>query len=821
MAVSDRQDRGADDRSHPSDDDAPAAHPAPGAPGEPARWTWGGKSGVGTALGTASSVWFTLSHGIITEVYYPALDTASVRDVQLLVADGRDFFAEEQHNTRCEIRYAAPGVPIYRLVNTCTAGGFRIEKEVLADPRRSVVLQETRFIAQHGGLAEYCVCAILNPHLGNAGMGNNAWVGDYKGIPMLFARRAGFALALACTAPWKQRSAGFVGVSDGWQDLTRHHRMTWTYDRAENGNVGLTGEIDLEACDGQFILALAFGRDDAEAGHRARASLMQGYAAARERYIRSWSELHHSLLQLPAAHEHREDLYRISAMVMRVHEAKNFPGAVIASLAVPWGEARGDLDMGYHLVWPRDMVNTVGGLLAIREHEHARRVLFYLDVTQEADGHWPQNMFLDGRPSWTGVQLDETAFVILLVGMAHRHQALGDADLKFLWPMVSKAAGYLVRHGPLTPMDRWEETPGYYVSTIAVEVPALLVAAEVAETQGEAEMAVFLRETADAWNDAIDRLLYVRGTDLARATGVDGYYVRFARSDQMQLPGPAHGTVTIPNHSPDEREYPASAIISPDALQLVRFGLRAADDPRIVNTVKVIDRTCKVETPRGPCWHRYTHDGYGEHADGSPFDGTGIGRGWPLLVGERGHYELTAGRPNEADRLLHVMESFAGDCGLFPEQVWDTADIPQKELCCGRPSGSAMPLVWAHAEYVKLRRSLHDGRVFDLPEVTVERYLRRATTGRHVCWKPEQRWHAMPPGKVLRLELPTAGEVPWSADGWQTHQTVPTGDTGLGLHIADLPTERLPEGARIALRVRAADDGESDRDRATYEVAVG
>jgi hypothetical protein len=195
---------------------------------------------------------------------------------------------------------------------------------------------------------------------------------------------------------------------------------------------------------------------------------------------------------------------------MSVHEAKDFPGATVASLAIPWGYARGDGDMGYHLVWARDMIETVGGLLAVRKHEDARRVLFYLDTTQEADGHWPQNMFLDGRPCWGGVQLDETAFVILLVGMARGEKALNDADLRFLWPMVRRAAGFLVRHGPVTPMDRWEEVPGYYASTLAVEIPALLVAAEVAESQGEPALAGYLRETADAWKDAIDRLLYAR-----------------------------------------------------------------------------------------------------------------------------------------------------------------------------------------------------------------------------------------------------------------------------------------------------------------------
>ena len=112
----------------------------------------------------------------------------------------------------------------------------------------------------------------------------------------------------------------------------------------------------------------------------------------------------------------------------------------------------------------------------------------------------------------------------------------------------------------------------------------------------------------------------------------------------------------IKNRPPDQAKAPAAAIVSPDALAFVRFGLRDADDPRIVGTIRAIDALLKVETPNGPCWKRYNEDGYGEHADGAPFDGTGIGRAWPLLTGERAHYELAAGRRQQAETLLHAME---------------------------------------------------------------------------------------------------------------------------------------------------------------------
>jgi glucoamylase len=230
---------------------------------------------------------------------------------------------------------------------------------------------------------------------------------------------------------WLRRSAGFVGASDGWQDVSQHKRMAWSYQRAENGNVALTGEVDLNASGGQFLLALGFGRDEGQAGHRARASLLEGFESARNTYVQAWSDWQKTVLPLKPSKEHRQDLYHISTLVMRVHESKHFPGGIVASLSTPWGFAKGDSDEGYHMVWPRDMIETVTGLLAARRHEDAQRVLRYFQVTQDADGHWPQNMFLDGRPYWNGIQIDETAFVILLLQLARHEGALRDNEAHF------------------------------------------------------------------------------------------------------------------------------------------------------------------------------------------------------------------------------------------------------------------------------------------------------------------------------------------------------------------------------------------------------
>jgi glucoamylase len=240
-------------------------------------------------------------------------------------------------------------------------------------------------------------------------------------------------------------------------------------------------------------------------------------------------------------------------------------------------------------------------------------------------------------------------------------------------------------------------------------------------------------------------------------------------------------------------------MVSLDALAFARFGLRAPDDPRIVSTVKVVDATLKVDTPRGPAWRRYQGDSYGEHADGGPFDGTGVGRAWPLLTGERAHYELAAGRTDVATQLAQAMEALAGESGLLPEQVWDSADMPDRGLFIGHATGSAMPLVWAHAEYVKLCRSLRDGEIFDRPPQTVQRYLVDKVTSRHVTWRFNNKVRAMSPGKTLRVETLAPAVVHWSVDGWRTVHDSPTRDTTLGVNVADLETLCLSIGDRVDL----------------------
>ena len=767
-----------------------------GWPGIDATWTTSAKSGVGTSLNSSSKVWYSISQGILNEIYYPQVDQACTKDLSMIVTDGKEFFSEEKNHTLHRIKHIANGVPGYLITNTCKNDHYRIEKEIITDPLRDTLLQRIKFSPTDKNGKDLKLFMLLAPHLGNRGSENTAWVGDYKGLPMLFAQRGDASLALACSVPWKKCSAGFVGISDGWQDLNLHKEMKWEFEHAENGNIALTGEFDLEAStDNSFIVALGFGRNPEEAGQRARASILEGFDSAMNKFTCEWEEWQEKLsTRVGKKKKSLPEFFNISAAMLKGHESKRHPGALIASLSIPWGYSRGDNDLGgYHLVWPRDMVQTAGGLLAANAFEEARRVLNYLMVTQENDGHWTQNMWLDGSPYWKGIQMDQTALPIMLVDLVNRETNLTKEDLKHFWPMIRKAGSYLVANGPISDQDRWEENAGYSTFTLAVEIAALLIAADYADLNNEPKVAIYFRETADAWNSSIERWTYVIGSDLAKFVGVDGYYVRINSNEQIDTDQRGADMLTISNRPKGENGCPVNEMVSPDALALVRFGLRTADDPRILNTIKVIDATLKYDSPVGPVWYRYNRDGYGEHADGKPFNGIGIGRPWPLLTGERAHYEIAAGNFVYAKKLLKTFQDCANETGLFPEQIWDAEDIPELGLFTGKATGGACPLVWAHSEYIKLCHSMKFKKIFDMPEQTKERYLIKKTVSNIFIWSFNNQYQYIPKGKVLRIQCLVSATIHWTSDNWATTHDTQTIDSGTGIHYADLPTQDLDQ----------------------------
>jgi glucoamylase len=250
----------------------------------------------------------------------------------------------------------------------------------------------------------------------------------------------------------------------------------------------------------------------------------------------------------------------------------------------------------------------------------------------------------------------------------------------------------------------------------------------------------------------------------------------------------------IRNRSRNAR-VPADEEVSVDFLQLVRFGLRGADDPLIRNSVSVVDALLKTDTPNGPVWHRYNGDGYGEHDDGRPFDGTGRGRAWPLLSGERGHYELVAG--NDPSPYLKAMVAMTGPGGMIPEQVWDAAALPERRLLPGKPTGSAMPLAWAHAEFIKLIISRYLGHPFDRPTAVWKRYGGRRPEAKRAIWCLHAPIGNIRHGMALIIALPRAARIHWGINGWQHIADGETQNTGLALHSLELDAAILSQAYQI------------------------
>ena len=748
---------------------------APGAPGLAPTFASSDKDLVGCALGTPR-LWYTLGHGIINEVYFPRIDIPQIRDLGFIVADDAGFWCEVKHLPQRQISQPDPGVPLAEVRHRHER--FELTLRVCPDPARDVLLLSYR-LEGDAGLRPY---VLLSPHLGGTGHGNHAWAEHHRGRRILWAEQGPFGLALAAADArqadaFGRMSAGVVGISDGWQDFARHGAMRWTYAEAGPGNVALTGELAREG-----MLALGFGSSCESAATLAVSALAQDFDDAWGRVESDWRSWHLDCPGFPRGlPEDVQQQCRIAAMVLKAHMDKTYPGTLVASLSVPWGN-RGDERGGYHLVWPRDLVECAGALLNLGAVEDARQMLRYLIATQNEDGHWFQNQWLGGKPYWQGIQLDEVAFPVLLAAALAEHDAL---DGILVVPMVRAALAYILLRGPSSDQDRWEEDAGINPYTLAVCIAGLVSGADLlSQLDEEAGPAVdTVLAVADYWNARLEDWTVVRDSTLDRQLGVAAHYVREAPPATLCDTGNLRGRLAIKNRFPDP-DLPADEQVGTDFLQLVRFGLRAADDPNIVDTLKVIDALLKVETPVGTAWHRYNGDGYGEHADGAAFDGTGIGRAWPLLSGERGHYELVAGR--DPLPYLRTMAAMASPLGLIPEQVWDSAPIPERGLSPGRPSGSAMPLAWAHAEFVKLAASSVLGRPCDRPQAVWQRYGGRRPMASLAIWTLAAPCRHVQPEQGLCLLFDQPVTLHWGRDGWQDVRDTPSLPAGLRLHRVDI-----------------------------------
>ena len=566
---------------------------------------------------------------------------------------------------------------------------------------------------------------------------------------------------------------GYVGASDGWQDLHQHGRLTWDFTEAGPGNVALAAALPGP----RGVLALGFADTPRGAATQALSSLASGFEPARTHFLEAWTRWGEAL-QVPAPTPELERLARVSATVLRIHADRTYPGALVASLSTPWGSSTDTLG-GYHLVWPRDATLSAFALIDVGQVGDARRILARFVATQEADGHWAQNSYPNGIPFWTGVQLDETAFPVLL---AAKLRELGEPEPAGIGRMVAAALHYVARTGPCSDQDRWEENPGVNPFTLAVAIAALVAGAPwLAPAEAAAATAL-----ADEWNERLEHWCYVTDTALARRFGLGGYYVRLA----VPADGPAPGSEIVELRNRDGENIVAAALVSLDFSYLTRLGLRRADDPRIRDTVAAVDQVLRVSTPSGDLFHRYNDDGYGEHADGSPFDGNGIGRLWPLLAGERGHLALQAGE--DPLPYLETICHCASAGGLLPEQVWDADPVPSRGLRPGRPSGSAMPLLWSHAEFLKLLIARERKRPVELLR-SVEAHFGAPRPAPGWRWRDEAPVWALPAGRGLIVEGKQPFTLHFGWDGWQNVQErdASPGDFGLW-RVAFEPAELLP-----------------------------
>ena len=732
----------------------------------------GPKDLVTTGLG-AGQVWATVGQGIINEVYWPTVGEPQIRDLGFIVA-GNGWWHEVKQVASYQVQIADPGVPLAVIAHTGPADHpYRLTLEVVPDPERDAVLVRYALTG-----ADARVYTLLASHLQrhpavdaakdySGGHDNIAWVNGGS----LFAQGAGRNLCLSADNGFSQTSVGYFGFSDLWQDFSQHNAMSWNFTNAGPGFVVLGAE--LTAASG--TIAVAFASDPAVAAGLASDSLAAGIAAARIALTSAWQAWSASgQLPPPTAGDPAslQDALRQSAAVLRVHQDRTYPGATVAGLSTPWGDTTNNPG-GYHLVWPRDAVEC-GFALALSGHiDDAQRLLDYLAGQQEPDGHWQQNFYPDGTPYWTGLQLDETALPVML---AAKLDDLGHPPSDATKAMMARAVGFLVQNGPLSPQDRWEEDPGGSPFTLGVIVAALVAGAKYLD----AAAAGYARALADNWNERIEEWTYVAGSWLDTVFGLDGHYVRVG-------PDPETGVARIANQPDQSFVVPSSGVLGLEFAYLARLGLRSAASKPITDTAQLADIMLARNVGTGVAYYRYNYDGYGEDYQGANWVGTGTGRLWPLLAGERGHLAVLSGQDGLSQ--LTAMLNMRTPSGLLPEQVWDQPPltprngIPSLPLYTGQRTLGATPLAWAHSELIKLAWTRATGSPAETITEVTSRYSGGPPSPSTSYWRITVPLLALAAGRNLVIE---------DTQPFTLHYGF--GDPGNWTGVSDADSDPLPFG---------------------------
>jgi glucoamylase len=707
----------------------------------------------GTAAGSKSKLWYTLADGALSEVFFPSIDRVALHELRFFASASGAPPVDDAGDGQHSVKWFAPGTPGF--IVESTHHEYRLTKEYFSDPEENALLIGATFTPE---LPDVRLYMQASAHWQPGSEGNFGQVLDTN-PPALLMRQQDVWICIV--GPFSRATIGYFQSSDLQVDLhDGDGGLTNFYDRAGPGNVAVGAELGIRA--GAFQIAIGFAHTRADAEEVARHVLQKGAGSVRASFERAWrtqSDLPQALSKVSGD---EGALASSSLAVLRCLEDKSHAGAFVAAPCSPWGESNHNGNHVYHLVWPRDLCRIATALLDAGDTAAALRAFRHLQSRQRPDGGWFQNWFVDGTPHWTSTELDQVALPILL---AWRLGVAGFLDHDPYPVMVRPAAQFLIREGPLTQLDRWEDLGGLSPSTLAACIAALIVAGEFAHEAGEHVAAGHLRAVADYWNDRVETWCSTPA----------GQYVRLAGDPDMR---------------------PTVGAVAPEFLELVRYGLRRPKDERILRSLQGVDATLKVALPAGPSWHRYTGDLYGEKDDGSPWDGSGRGRAWPVLTGERARHFFSMGLP--AAEIVRSLEGFAGPGLMLPEQVWDAADIPAKGLYFGKATGSASPLGWAHAEYLELLVTIALGGFPDIVLPARRRYTEGAGHEPAFVWTHRHQITRMAPGRRLRVQLPRPGSIHYSFDDWKTFAEVEAIDTTLGVWVAEVPSNKLAAGSTFS-----------------------
>jgi glucoamylase len=667
---------------------AHARERAPGAPGQKADWAKADKQGFGTSATRASRIWFTLRGPNLTEVYYPDLSHPSARELTFMV-DGKTVDQGTVTNDTLVYTQTSERAKRWRLIRT-----------YVTDPARATVLVKVRFDSLDG--ADHDLELAYDPALYNDGNDDVGWTRGHA----LLSHDRHIASALVARPALTLTSSGYTGHDDA---LLEH-----TYDALRPGNVVQQAHTRLTGGAGKrdMTIAIGFAQVASQALTVAGDSLDDGFDRVQADYKQGWVDYRSHLFPIPAAALPLASTYETSLLVLKAHEDKDNPGAFVASPSMPWGWGELEIDDNprsgpYHLVWARDLYQIATALLAAGDKDSANAALdFLFGKQQRDDGSFPQNTQVDGRRKWTAIQMDQQGLPIVLAWQLNRTRK---AD----WEHVKRAADFIVEQGPRSDQERWENQSGYAPGTIAAEIAGLICAADIARKNGAGAKAAKYERTADAWQRSVERWTATRNGPYSPRP----YYLRLTKHRD-----PDKGTTyDLGDSGPSDTDQ--RKVVDVSFLELVRLGVKKPDDPVILNTLAVVDSKLKA----GNFWHRFSFDGYGERRNGAAwrlFDDDSrktLGRAWPIFAGERGEYELLAGRP--ANTFLQTMAE-AGNRGLMlPEQVWDgRAPTGKPGYQAGEGTFSATPLAWTHAQFVRLAWSIESRTAVERPKIVADRY---------------------------------------------------------------------------------------------------